>query len=516
VADDLPDWHPEPGLLSFRDPDSARKDLEGLGAATWAAALDYLFDEAMRRPVGPESYPEMRRRHYGDSGMPAPAPAGPATSAEILDEFRRRIAPYGFNAAHPRSFSYFTPPAMPISIAGELLAQWMNVGVDVWHAGPVAAFVEEEVIGWLRELVGYGQESWGVLTSGGVMANIMALTMARDIQLTRLLGATDPPRGAALEGVRVYASDQAHFSIARALDVLGFPAETLHLIPSDPIFRLRGQAVAEAIEADRVGGLVPLAIAAVAGSTNTGSVDVMPELAKVAESNDLWLHVDAAYGGAALLSEREAGKVPGLERADTITVDPHKWFFQAYDIGGLLVKRREDLRSTFHREPEYYRSSTPQDRPLNWYQYSIEGTRRFRALKLWFSWKHLGTAGFGRLIEHTVDLANHMAARIRESDDFEATPEEPELSVVCFRHLPGGREAASALDPKALDEYQSRLQRALEVSGEGWVSTTTLRGRTFLRAGLVSYLSAPADVDAVLESLRRLSPDVLTGLGLGS
>ena len=243
-----------------------------------------------------------------------------------------------------------------------------------------------------------------------------------------------------------------------------------------------------------------------AGSTNTGSVDDVAGLADLAEREALWLHVDAAYGGAVRLSTREAWRVPALDRADTVTLDPHKWFFQGYDIGGLLVKRRDDLLQTFHRSPEYYRTTRPEDEPLHWYQYSFEGTRRFRALKLWLSWKSLGTEGFGRLIEANVELApspRRPVPRGRRSS--RPMPPEPELSVVCFRHLPGGAAAAADIDPTELDRHQDRLQRALEVSGEGWVSTTRLRGSTWLRAGIVNYLSTEADVDRVLAALRRLA-----------
>jgi glutamate/tyrosine decarboxylase-like PLP-dependent enzyme len=191
-----------------------------------------------------------------------------------------------------------------------------------------------------------------------------------------------------------------------------------------------------------------------------------------------------------------------LDRADSVTIDPHKWFFQGYDIGGLVVKRREDLLQTFHSAPEYYRHPKPEDAPLNWYQYSMEGTRRFRALKLWMSWKHLGTSGFGRLIELTNDLAQHMALRCRELQEFELAVPEPELSVVCFRHVPLG------MDQAELDAYQDRLQRALEEDGAGWLSTTRLRGKTYLRAGIVNYLSTADDVDRVLDALLRLSPSV--------
>jgi aromatic-L-amino-acid decarboxylase len=505
------DWHPEPDLVGVHDP-ASRPALERLGRAAWATALDYHFGEALRRPVGHDTYPELRRRLFGESAMPSPAPEHPTPSADVLEEFTKRLAPLQYNASHPRSFSYFTPPAVPLSIVGELLAQWINQGVDVWHAGPSASLVEEEVIAWLRTVVGYGEGSFGLLTSGGVMANLIGMTVARDVHLRKLLGLSRAPRGGELEGVRVYASDQTHFSIARALDVLGFPADTLRVIPSDERFRLHGAPVAAAIAEDRKAGLRPFAISGVAGSTNTGSVDLVGELADVAGKEGLWLHVDAAYGAAARLSKRDAGRVADLERADSVTVDPHKWFFQSCDIGGLVVKRRADLRATFNRSPEYYRTNRPEDEPLHWYQYSIEGTRRFRALKLWLSWKHLGTEGLGRFVEMNDDLAAYLARRIRESDDFEAIPETPELGIVCFRHLPGGRAKAAALDPASLDAYQDRLQRALEVSGEAWVSTTKLRGKTYLRAGIINFLSTEADVDHTLAVLRQLSPGAAKGL----
>ena len=535
-------WHPEPELLGIGDETTSREALERLGAAAWQTSLDYLYREGVRRGTGPDTYAELRERYFGAAGAPGPAPVAPTPAGEILREFTVRLAPYLLNPYHPGVFSYFTPPPLALSIVGELLAQWVNQGIDVYQAGPVGAFVEEEVNRWLCDLVGYGAGSWGVLTSGGTMANLMALTVVRDVHLARLLAAEaaglpagaalDParlveggsdafpavPRGTALDGVRVYASDQAHYSIAKALDVLGFPEETLHVVASDERFRLRGEDVAGAIADDAARGLRPLAIAAVAGSTNTGSVDPTGALADVAAAHGLWLHVDAAYGGAALLSARDAGRVPDLARADSITIDPHKWFFQAYDIGGLLLRRRDDLLQSFHRAPEYYRHGHPGEEPIHWHQYSLEGTRRFRALKLWASWKHLGTAGLGRLVEMNNDLAGHLAARIAASDDLEPIPAgDPDLSVVCFRHVPGGRAGAAALeasDPAALDRYTDLLCAALVRSGEGWLSTTILRGRTCLRAGIVNYLSSPEAVDAVLATLRRLAPAAAAAAGI--
>jgi aromatic-L-amino-acid decarboxylase len=504
-------WHPEPELLGIRHEALSREALERIGRATWDAALDYLYDEAFRRAAGePTGYSELRRVFFGPSGGPARAPRDPTKAAALLEEFRVRLAPHQLNAYHPRAFSYFTPPPLVMSVLGELLAQVTQQGIDVWHAGPTGAFVEEEVVRWLCDLAGYDDRSFGLLTSGGVMANFIAMALVRDVHLRTLLKADRPPRGAGLEGVRIYASDQAHFSIARALDELGFPAGTLALVAADDALRLRGAPVAEAIARDRAAGLRPVAVAAVAGSTNTGSVDAVDELADVATREGLWLHVDAAYGGAVRLSARDAARVPALERADSVTIDPHKWFFQAYDVGALVVREGGHLAATFDHTPEYYRGGEGRGSDgdgaddhaahLNFYKLGFEGTRRWRALKLWLSWRHLGTDGLGRLVEMTNDLAAHMARRLAESDDFDALPANPELSVVCFRHLAGG-----ALTAAELDAHQDRLQAALEESGDGWLSTTRLRGATWLRAGIVNYLATEEDVDRVLERLREFA-----------
>jgi glutamate/tyrosine decarboxylase-like PLP-dependent enzyme len=212
-----------------------------------------------------------------------------------------------------------------------------------------------------------------------------------------------------------------------------------------------------------------------------------------------------------MLSARDAVRVPGLDLADSVTIDPHKWFFQAYDIGALVVRRRQDLLDTFRRAPEYYASNAPEDAPLNWYEYSLEGTRRFRALKLWMSWQHLGTTGLGGLVEHNDDLAAYLAAALRTAPDFDLAC-EPELSVVCFRHLPA---EVGPWSPERLDAYQTALQRALEIDGSSWVSVTTLRGRTYLRAGIVNYLAMRTDVDTLVSTLRRLSEGVLEDLDHG-
>jgi aromatic-L-amino-acid decarboxylase len=402
-----------------------------------------------------------------------------------------------------------------MSVSGDVLASWLQQSVDVFHASPVGTLLEEEVAAWLRDLVGAGAGGAAVLTSGGVMANVMALTVVRDVHLRACRRLDSPPRAAELDGVRVYCSDQAHFSLGRALDVLGFPPATLHVLGSDELFRLQPQRLAEAVAADRAAGLLPLAVCAVSGTTNTGSVDPVPAVADVAEAEGLWLHVDAAYGGAARLSARDAARVPGLERADSVTIDPHKWFFQAIDVGALVVRRRADLHRTFTRRPEYYRSAeegaAEHGDPMAWMEFSIEGTRRLRGLKLWMSWKHLGSDGLGRLVERTNDLAAALSALLREAPDFEVAVPEPDLSVVCFRHLPASGPALSDDD---LDAHQDAVYRALAASGEAWVSTTRLRGRTWLRAGVVNHMTRPADLPETLAALRAAAGPGRPGSGV--
>ena len=243
-------------------------------------------------------------------------------------------------------------------------------------------------------------------------------------------------------------------------------------------------------------------------------MDALADLADLAEREGLWLHVDAAYGGGARLSARLAASVAGLERADSITIDPQKWFFQAYDIGGLLIRDGSLLETTFSYRPEYYRGSgDPAPRPrcarsdeLDFYRLSIEGTRRQRALKLWLSWKHLGTRGLGRLVEKTVDLAEPRSSpAVRAADDFELA-EESNLSVVCFRHLPDGLdgdERGSAAMPSMCT--RTRCRSALQHSGRGFLTTTRLRGRTWLRAGILNHTTTETDLDLLLDDIRDLA-----------
>jgi glutamate/tyrosine decarboxylase-like PLP-dependent enzyme len=444
---------------------------------------------------------EMRERIGG------PPPEHGRPYDEVLATMLRDVLPYRSTLWHPGYFAYIPGSTTWPGVMGDLLTSAANLDVGNWMESAGPSQVELEVLGWMRDWIGFPAGSGGILVSGGSAANLTALACARELRL----GAMDPRAVA-------YCSDQSHSSVARAARTLGFRPEQLRVLPTDEKYRMRVDALVAAVDADVAAGRLPLLVAANAGATNTGAVDPLEELAAVCHEQRLWLHVDAAYGGGARLSERDAGRVPDLERADSVTVDPHKWFFQAYDIGGLLVRDGRALAAVFGgRSPEYYRGGEGPGAAgatgpaaaaadagrddhadqLNFYKLGFEGTRRWRALKLWMTWKHLGTPGFGRLIEANDDLATYLAARCAEADDFEALPAEPELSVVCFRHRPSG------LTGVALDAHQDRLQATLEASGEGWLTTTRLRGATWLRAGIVNYLATEDDIEYLLETLRR-------------
>ena len=285
------------------------------------------------------------------------------------------------------------------------------------------------------------------------MANFIAMALVRDVHLRELAR-----RGAAAARARrsrasacTRATRRTSRSRGRSTSWASRPRRSSSL-PTDDRFRLHAEPVAEAIAADRARGLLPVAVVRRRRVDEHGLRGPGRGAGRARRREGLWLHVDAAYGGAARLSERDAARVPGLELADSVTVDPHKWFFQAYDIGALLVRDGAHLRQTFDRSPEYYRGGESPARrgrrdghddahagQLNFYKLGFEGTRRFRALKLWATWKHLGTSGLGRLVEMNDDIAAYLAQPCAEADDLEALPAEPELSVVCFRHLPGGR-----------------------------------------------------------------------------
>jgi aromatic-L-amino-acid decarboxylase len=400
---------------------------------------------------------------------------------------------------------------LPIAALTEMVTASLNQSADAWKAGPAAAHVEARLIRWMNDAAGFGAGAFGALTSGGGVANAMALKMARD----RALGKGTRRRGLAREAagrLRVYASDQAHFSVARSLDLLGLGESALVIVPSDRRRRMDAAALARRLAADRRRGLRPMAIVATAGTTQTGSLDPIADIVAQARACGAHAHVDAAYGGALLFSRRFRHLLRGLEGADTVTVDPHKWLFQPFSLAVLLARDGRRLYGSFATEPDYLRKDLEaQPDRLDFYQYSLEGSRPFRGLKLYLTLHLLGREGLGALVDGTVDVARHLERRVESEAHFESSGAAVDLASVCFRYLPPwarGRSPAERRRPGArarLNRVQLSLQHAVERRGKAWFPTIVLDDTVFFRFGIFNAATTKRDIDATLQHLVQVA-----------
>jgi len=486
-----------PGLLEGRLP------AERFGRRLLRATLEHLFGEGMDRVYSGASLATLDRL------FDEPLPERGRDPREVLRQCRERIFRHSMQMSHPRIFGLFNPAPLPIAAFAELPAAFLNQSVDAWKAAPAATHLEVRLIRWINDRIGFGREAFGVFTSGGGIANTIALKMARD----RALGPGSRGAGirAGLGGrLRLYASDQAHFSIARSLDILGLGEGALVRIPSDASLRMRPDALARAIARDRARRLRPMGIVATAGTTNSGNIDPLPAIAAIARHEGIPWHVDAAYGGALLLSGRYRDRLTGIERADSVTVDPHKWLFQPFSLGGLFVRDGRALNGSFRTEPDYLRKDLESEpERLDFYHYSMEGSRPFRGLKLWFTLKALGRRGLGDLVDRTMTIAHHLERRVKADERFEAHPAPVELASVCFRYLTARARRLTPEDrsrPAArtrLNFVQKRIQQAVERGGFAWFPTIVLGGDVYFRFGIFNYRTTEQDVDDVLEHIVR-------------
>lgn len=443
-----------------------------------------------------------------------PIPEIGRSPERVLEECRRTIFRHSMHMSHPRIFGLFNPAPLPVAAFAELPAAFLNQSVDAWKAAPAATHLEMRLIRWMNDLIGFGPRAFGVFTSGGGVANAIALKMARDRALGPGSRRHGPP--SRLVGrLRVYASDQAHFSIPRSLDLLGLGEEALVRIPVDGRMKMRLDRLDEAMRRDRARRLVPMAVVATAGTTNTGNIDPLRATARVARAHRVHFHVDAAYGGAFLVSDRYRDRLAGIERADSVTVDPHKWLFQPFSLGGLFVRNGRALNQSFRIEPGYLKKEleAEPDR-LDFYHYSLEGSRPFRGLKLWFSLKCLGRRGLGRLVDRTMDVAVYLDQRVRSLDCFEPFHAPMECASVCFRYLPEWARGASPGAPERpaardrLNRAQVLIQQAVEKGGFAWFPTIAMGRTVYFRFGVFNYQTGRKDVDAVLDHIRRTAGSI--------
>lgn len=433
------------------------------------------------QPIGTPASPDAMRRLLHE-----PAPEAGRPFEEVLARFDAQVAPHAFRVNHPR-FLAFVPGAPSLtSILGDWLGAAANFFCGVWleAAGPTQ--VELTVLDWFKTWLGYPADARGLLTSGGSEANLTALVVARE----RVPFAD---RGRTV----LYVGGQRHWSIDRAAKVIGLHPSQVHPVPAGRDLKLRAEALAGAVDADRRAGRLPWAVVASAGATNTGAVDPLGELAEVCRREELWLHVDAAYGWAALLSDEGKRELAGIGEADSVTLDPHKWLAQTFEAGGLLVRDGKLLEETFALRPDYLQDTTPGEGEINFADHGIALTRRFRALKIWLSVQVLGLGWFRDLVGRCCGLAAYAQQQLEETGEFEVLHPR-QLSIVCFRYRRAG------LGEAALDALNERIARDLLATGRAFLSSTRLHGRFALRMCFINWRTTEADVDEVVGLLREI------------
>ena len=362
--------------------------------------------------------------------------------------------------------------------------------------------VESQSIRWLCELVGYRENAFGVLASGGSEANLIALKCARDRVEAEIMR-----KGVGAEHLTVYTSEQCHYSVEKSLDILGLGRDSLRKIETDDRFHIRLDSLKAAITKDVYEGCKPICIVGVAGTTSTGVIDPLPELFEIAHANDCWFHVDAAYGGALAFSDKHKSKLRGIELADSVTFDPHKWMFVPFSCGATLVRHGgQVLRDSFDMSPEYLSEGRGfSDAQHDFFRYGQMGTRRFNALKLWMCFKSMGKSGYSETVERHIELTQYLASRLDELPDFQLVG-EIETAVCCFRFLP---ETVRAMSGEEQDRIQQALQQRIEKSGKAFFPSTVLHGRRALRVNINSYLTEQRHVDDLIELLQAESRELL-------
>jgi glutamate/tyrosine decarboxylase-like PLP-dependent enzyme len=447
---------------------------------------DYL-QHIEEKPVFADVEPRMLNELFAE-----PLPLDPCPAEKVLDELEQKLLPYCTHVGHPGYMGLITPSPSPVGVIADFICSALNQNLGAYSIGPAAVAMERRTIRWLTDLVGYGPEAGGNLTSGGMMANFTGLKLARD------WASGDRIQQDGVEGRwAVYASEQRHVSVDKAVDAVGLGRTALRVLPTDDKFRLQLDALETAIATDRQRGVRPMCIVGIFGTTNTGAIDPIRQLRALADRERMWLHVDAAYGGGMLLSHEWPMRDQGLELADSVTIDPHKWFYAPLDAGAILAKDARRLTASFGLQPAYLTDEF--DRAGERYQYYVHGfeqSRRFRGLKVWMSFKRYGARQIGNWIDGNVHQAKHLYARVVEHADFEAASEPP-MSAICIRYRGAG------LDEPQSKQLHAEVVRRVEQSGKFWFATTELKGKTWFRINPVNFRTRTEHMDQLLEFLER-------------
>ena len=421
--------------------------------------------------VFPDVEPETVKALFRDA-LPEKATSPQA----VLREVETKLLPYCTHVGHPGYMGLITPSPNPMGIIADFICSALNQNLGTYSIGPSAIEMERQVVRWLTDLCGYDERAGGNLTSGGMMANFIGLKVGRDA----VTGDRAQHDGVG-KGGTVYVSEERHVSIDKAVDAIGLGRNALRAIPTDANFQIRIDAVEAAIARDKATGIRPMCIVGIFGTTNTGAVDDIRALRAIADREGMWLHADAAYGGGMLLSHEWPMRNRGLELADSITIDPHKWFYAPLDAGAVLVKDQRRLTASFGMKPSYLTDEL--DDANERYQYYVHGfeqSRRFRGLKVWMSFKRYGSRQIGEWIDNNVRQARHLYKLAEAHPEFEAASNPP-MSAICICYKNAGLNGSEAR------QLHAQVANRVEQSGRFWISTTELKGKSWFRINPVNF-----------------------------
>ncbi|MFC6952786.1 pyridoxal phosphate-dependent decarboxylase family protein [Halorubellus litoreus] len=487
------------------DPDAFRE----LGYRTIDVIADY-YDSLDDRPVYVQAAPEDVVAAFDE-----PLPESGVDPDRILDAIETDVIPYATHNPSPRFFGFVMGGGQPIATLADAVAAAVNMNVGGWHPAPSGTEVERTVVEWLADAIGYPTDAMGFLTSGGTMANVVAvLTAFRDHtnHETRQMGLQGEDRPT----YTLYVADhECHSSIYRAADMLNLGRDAVRLVPSNDDFTMNVDALEARLDADEADGDEPFCVVGQAGSINVSAIDPLEDIAAVCEARDVWFHVDGACGAVGAMLPELADRYAGLDRADSVTLDPHKWLNVPYECGAVLVDDQDALAETFAMHAAYLRGSvaeTPAE--FDYYEFGPQMSRGFRALKVWATFKHLGVDGYRAHLRGGIARAEHLHERVRDHDDFE-TVQEPNLFIYSFRYAPADVQAAFEAgrgdethpgEPMdRVHEYVDRLNQALvdEVvdSGLAFLTTTLVHDRRTLRMSICNHRTTDDDIDAVFDAL---------------
>jgi glutamate/tyrosine decarboxylase-like PLP-dependent enzyme len=454
------------------------EQMRALGYKVVDMLVDH-FGQRAERPVGRKG-----GREALEAALREPIPEGGADPLQLLERLERDVFANMLHVDHPRFFAFVPSPGNFVSAMADTLAAGLNVFTGTWFAGSGPAQVELVVVDWLRQICGLPEPAGGLFVSGGSMANLTALAVARHVLLEDRV-----------EKAVVYTSDQAHSSVLRGLRVLGFADGQVRVLPSDESYRLPLATLRSEIKSARASGLRPFCVIANAGTTNTGAVDPLRELAEICRRENMWLHADGAYGAPAVLTEPGKAALEGLGEVDSLSLDPHKWLFQSFEAGCVLVRDRALLLDTFQVMPEYLRDTNKDAQEVNFGNYGVQLTRSFRALKLWMSLQTFGLGAFREAIGRGIMLAEAAERFLREASEWEVvTPAR--LGVVTFRYRPQGMAA------EKIDALQGRIVEGMMTDGFALATSTVLKGRPVLR---LCTINPRTSEDDLRETIRRFA-----------